>query len=1190
MDTPRPSSPGTRHRFVTPAAPAPVPAAGARRGSSRGAFEDRAADNSLLLAPPSLFDDAPLAPAATASVAGAGVAAHGAVALKESSSEPATSEATSGEDDQPQTASDSDVVRSTGSMAIATLFSRLTGFLRTVLITATLGGAIASAFNTANTLPNLITEIVLGAVLTSLVVPVLVRAEKEDPDRGEAFIRRLFTLAATLLGSITILAIIAAPLLTRVMLDEEGQVNLVQSTSFAYLLLPQIFFYGIFSLLMAVLNTKGVFKPGAWAPVANNIISIVVLLAYYFVPGSLAPSDPTGVSDPHVLLLGLGTTLGVIVQALIMVPPIRKAGISLKPLWGIDDRLKQFGGMAVAIIVYVAISQLGYVVTTRIASNADAEAPAIYQQAWLLLQVPYGIIGVTLLTAIMPRLSRNAADGDEKAVVRDLVMGSKLTFLALIPIVVFFTAFGVPIAQGLFAWGAFSEESASILGFTLSFSAFTLLPYALVLLHLRVFYAREEAWLPTFIIGGITITKIVLSFLAPVVASSPERVVVLLGFANGFGFIAGAVIGAVLLRRKLGNLGSREVARTCGWALGASVIGVVVALGLSWLLTRSLIELLEPLGSLRHIIHIAITGVVFLVVTGIVLSRSKLDEVIGLGRALQRIPGMNKIIKIQASTATEVVGNIDSSAREERRVPVEFSAESMAFDATFNATPVPPPMSAGVVRGPRLVPGAEVADGRYRLLADHGSAPGARFWHAREKESGREVALTFIDTTGQAPEAPATEAEAKRKAGKIVARTRKLADVNKAHGCNAPVAGNIKVYPYPTGALVVADWTPGRSLASVAESNPDPYAAALAFKPLADASQVHLLGIDNRARIRISTAGIAVLAFPGVLDDATRERDIRAVRSGISQLVNADGVPEPVATLLTGDAALLPDGLSQLHAGLYGTKTAAESPTEPAPLQAPSAEAELETDAQGSDQTKALVAPQEQKLHVTEERAPKPESAPGFGSKGYSRGAGIVLGLAAVTMVVVAAVITAYLTSLFAGDEETTPVNPGAIVGTETSEAPKVSLVRPITSINAWSTNLSEVDDQSQNEAAKVIDNDDASGWAVRQEQGLLAQVATESYHSQLIVRTEKNTAVDVKVYGIPESATDQTPSASDNEQPGELTIDSLEGLPLLAEETLESRRTKIELPAEEQFVGILMMIENSEGANAIQDLTLVGH
>ena len=117
------------------------------------------------------------------------------------------------------TASDTDVVSATGSMAIATLLSRITGFLRTVLIGSALGAEVASAFNTANTLPNLITELVLGAVLTSLVVPLLVRAEKEDPDRGAAFIRRLLTLTFTLMMTVTVIAVLAAPLLTRMSLD-----------------------------------------------------------------------------------------------------------------------------------------------------------------------------------------------------------------------------------------------------------------------------------------------------------------------------------------------------------------------------------------------------------------------------------------------------------------------------------------------------------------------------------------------------------------------------------------------------------------------------------------------------------------------------------------------------------------------------------------------------------------------------------------------------------------------------------------------------------------------------------------------------------------------------------------------------------------------------------------------------------
>ncbi len=890
-----------------------------------------------------------------------------------------------------EVASDADVVRAGGSMAIATLISRMTGFVRNLLIAVTLGGAVGSAFNTANTLPNLITEVVLGAVLTSLVVPVLVRAEKEDADRGTGFFRRLFTLSASLLIVVTVISVIAAPLLTRMMLDSDGEVNVVQSTSFAFLLLPQIFFYGIFALFMAVLNTRGIFKPGAWAPVANNIVSIAVLLLYMLLPGELGETAPSGVMDPHVLLLGLGTTLGVIVQAMIMVPPLRRAGVDLRPLWGIDERLKQFGGMAVAIVAYVAVSQLGYIVTTRIASLYDAAAPLIYQQHWLLLQVPYGIIGVTLLTAIMPRLSRHAADGDDRAVIGDLNMATKLTFIALIPIVVFFTAFGPDIGVALFAYRNFDTESGILLGLTLSFSAFTLLPYALVLLHLRVFYAREEAWTPTFIIAGITATKIVLSLLAPTVASSPSRVVILLGAANGFGFVAGAVIGALLLRRKLGHLGTRSQLRTTVWATAASLIGVAVALFVNWLL-----PFLSGLGSFGVLIKVGISGVVFLVATGIALSFSGLPEVQNLGRAIARIPGLSRFVRPDQSKAIEV-GESD---------PQELSAQLVAMDA-FNASPAPAPMSAGVVRGPRLVPGAPVSDGRFRLLADHGSVPGARFWHAREQETGREVALTFVDTSGNAPLAPASPAAAAGAASEVSRRTRRLAGV-------PGVAENIEVLAYRAGCLIVADWVPGSSLRAVAAGgNLDPQAVAAALVPLVEgAAQDLTLGLDNHARIRISTSGEAVLAFPAVLPDATPERDRASVRSILRLLGQEDLDAE---TDLSALASMLRE-----RGGVAG------------------------------------VTGVEEQLVVEEDIEPLPDERAGFGSKSYSRGSTVLIATVAIGTVLLAAALTTYLVSVIGGGRDATPVNPGSIQGSATETTP-----RPLPRIQPATASVPEVTDGS---------------------------------------------------------------------------------------------------------------------------------
>ncbi|MFO6506084.1 murein biosynthesis integral membrane protein MurJ [Corynebacterium freneyi] len=801
--------------------------------------------------------------------------------------------------------SDADVVRSTGSMAIATLFSRITGFLRNALIGITLGPAVASAFNVANTLPNLITEIVLGAVLTSLVVPVLVRAQKEDADGGAAFVRRLLTLSLTLLGTVTVLAVIAAPILTRISLNVDGKVNVPLSTSFAFLLLPQIIFYGIFSLLMAVLNTKGVFRPGAWAPVANNVVAIATLLLYWLLPGSLPADHPGTITDPHILLLGLGTTLGVVIQALIMIPPLRRLGIDLRPLWGIDDRIKQFGGMGIAIVTYVAISQAGYIVTTRIASTADAAAPTVYQQSWLLLQVPYGIVGVTLLTAIMPRLSRNAADGDDRAVVRDLSVGTRLTMIALIPIVVFFTAFGVPIANALFAYGFFPKETADILGWTLSFSAFTLIPYALVLLHLRVFYAREEAWTPTFIIFGITLVKVTLSMLAPLMASRTELVVVLLGAANGFGFVAGAIIGGWLLRRTLGDLRSREVLKTCAWALGSALVGIAVAMALDSFVIG---DPLDTLGSIGALLRVAVSGVLFLVVTGVVLSRSPLPEVRTLGGFLGRIPGLRRFAPAPADADTALESDDADAAIVGAAVggPVAAAGENAAMASEgFTASPMLPPMPSEASRPTRFVPGEMVFGGRYRLLSEEGSRPGVRFWRAvdrsgpvRTDADGKklhdEVALTFIDTLT----APHVGYTAPGAAVKIAEATKALRRVE-----GVGLARIRAVHLGRTDVIVAADWVRGMALSAVGEgTNAD--AAAFAVADLAEAAgrahgQGIVLGADDLDRLRVSVDGRVVLAFPAPLPGATQDEDIEVTCRALSSLL--DGcrhVPADVRVIL----------------------------------------------------------------------------------------------------------------------------------------------------------------------------------------------------------------------------------------------------------------------------------------------------
>jgi putative peptidoglycan lipid II flippase len=476
---------------------------------------------------------------------------------------------------------DSSLVKASSGMAVATLVSRLTGFLRTLALAATIGlGLVGSSFNIANTLPNIIFELLLGGVLTSVVIPVLVRAAKEDGDEGDGFAQKLLTGAAVALFAATVIAVLAAPLLILPYIENEA--NRPLATDFAYLLLPQIFFYGMGALFGAILNARAVFGPAAWAPVLNNVVVLIALAIYWMLP---APTDGSPVSTTQLLVVGLGSTLGIVLQALVMLPAMRRTGFRWHWRFGWDPRLSSFGGLAAWVIAYVVISQIGLTVILRVAFAASDGGPSIYSNAWLLIQVPYGVLGVSLLTALMPRMSAAAANGRLDQVVDDLSLGSRLSTVTLLPVSVILTVFGSQLGIAMFSVGRAGGQSAEALGATLSASAFGLLPMAVVMLQLRVFYAMADARTPTLIMVIMTAVKVPLAYLCPVLLP-PDQVVLGLAGVNAFGFVVGLVVGDVWLRHRIGRLDTRRVARTVLLTGIASVVSVLTAVVFVTLLER----------------------------------------------------------------------------------------------------------------------------------------------------------------------------------------------------------------------------------------------------------------------------------------------------------------------------------------------------------------------------------------------------------------------------------------------------------------------------------------------------------------------------------------------------------------------------------------------------------------------------
>lgn len=471
------------------------------------------------------------------------------------------------------------LARASSSIAVATLVSRLTGLASKLLLAYVIGiGLVNDSYTVANTLPNIVYELLLGGVLTSIVVPVLVRAQRQDPDGGLGFTQRLVTVATVVLVAATALAVLAAPLITRLYLDDStGQANPELATAFAYLLLPEIVFYGLGALFAAILNTRGVFGAPAWAPVLNNLVVIATLVVYTQVPGEIS-IDPVRMGDAKLLVLGIGTTLGIVAQAVVLLPFLRRVGFTFRWRFGWDARLTAFGGMALWVAGYVLVSQVGYVATTRVASAASAGSVATYSYAWLLLQVPYGVLGVSLLTAIMPRMSRSAADGDTPKLIADLSLGSRMSAVLLLPFSALLTVLGTATGIALFSLGNSSVEAAARLGETLAVSAFGLLPFAVVMLQLRVFYAMHDARTPTLINMFMVAVKVPLMLACPLVLE-PDRVVLGLALINSLSFVVGAVVGEVWLRARLGRLETGRVLVTVAktGAAGLVVAGVVLA-------------------------------------------------------------------------------------------------------------------------------------------------------------------------------------------------------------------------------------------------------------------------------------------------------------------------------------------------------------------------------------------------------------------------------------------------------------------------------------------------------------------------------------------------------------------------------------------------------------------------------------
>ena len=464
-------------------------------------------------------------------------------------------------------------------MAIGTIISRLTGFIRAVLAVAVLGTALlADTYNVANTMPNILYNLLVGGALTAIFVPQLVRSFK-DEDGGHAFASRLVTTISGILFALVIVGVLLAPLLVRLYAPEFSAVGFEReqaiAVAFTRFCLPQIFFLGLFTMLGQVANSRGSFAPLMWAPIANNLVVIVVFGLFLALQSDLSVAS---ISDFQVQLLGWGTTAGVVIQALILIPVVSRSGIKLRPIFGVAGLGKSFK-LAAWTLVYVLISQLGYLVTVNVATAAAVRSAKAgittgvgftpYTSAYYIMLLPYSIVTISIVTALLPHLSKLAIDKKVEDVKFQLLRAIKMVGVVTVPSAVALIFFGPLITEVLYT--GVSLDDSRYIGYVLSALGFGLIPFSINLILIRGFNAFEDTKTQVLSIFIINLISVGLSYLFLNTLDS-GNVTVGLGIAFSISYIVGLFLTLSLIKRHIGKLHFWEFGRQHAQLLAASLV------------------------------------------------------------------------------------------------------------------------------------------------------------------------------------------------------------------------------------------------------------------------------------------------------------------------------------------------------------------------------------------------------------------------------------------------------------------------------------------------------------------------------------------------------------------------------------------------------------------------------------------
>ncbi|WP_392543728.1 murein biosynthesis integral membrane protein MurJ [Oryzobacter telluris] len=490
------------------------------------------------------------------------------------------------------------VGRAGAIMAGGTFVSRVVGLVRAAMLTGVIGttGYAADGFTAANTLPNSFYILIAGGALNAILVPQIVRA-KLRPD-GDEFVNRIITLSVAALFGATVLATLLAPLLVPLYYRTRSEEAIGLAIVFAYVCLPQIFFYGLYTLLGQVLNANGRFAGYMWAPALANVVAVVGLVVFVRMgfPQNAAPADWT---PAMIAVLAGSATLSIVAQAVCLVIPLRRMGFRYRPVWGVRGvGLGEVSNVAKWTFGSIVVSQLGFLVTSNVLTRAtdlgeragDATAGlAAFNPALLLVMLPHGLVTVSLVTALYTRLSEAASRDDHAEVLRYHAQGLRMPSVILVPGVVLIGVLAPYVASTFFFTNSLEQTKA--IAIVLQGLVWMVLPMAWTYLNDRVFYAHQMTWM-SFRIQCVTTG---LSSLGALIASrlDPGLTAFALSVGQSCAVFVSAGVGFWVLRRMHGHIG---LSRAAGMYLRLLVPALVTAFVLLWVIGTVVPDLGERRG------------------------------------------------------------------------------------------------------------------------------------------------------------------------------------------------------------------------------------------------------------------------------------------------------------------------------------------------------------------------------------------------------------------------------------------------------------------------------------------------------------------------------------------------------------------------------------------------------------------